>query len=100
MKLTPIEQETILLYNQAEDTAEVYTHDRKLMEKLTRLPKNTRNRSVKKISTILRFPNAVCPSGSHTATSAARLPVNGPRLPGTGRPSLNRNLIDDGRKCI
>ena len=37
MKLTPIEQETILLYNQAEDTAEVYTHDRKLMEKLTRL---------------------------------------------------------------
>ena len=48
MKLSLYEQETILLYNQAEDTAEVYTHDRKLMEKLTRLSKNTRNRSVKR----------------------------------------------------
>ena len=35
MKLSLYEQETILLYNQAEDTAEVYTHDQKLMEKLT-----------------------------------------------------------------
>ena len=34
---------------------------------------------------ILRSPNAVCPSGSHTVPSAARLPVNGPRLPGTDR---------------
>ena len=39
MKLSLYEQETILLYNQAEDTAEVYTHDRKLMEKLTCLSK-------------------------------------------------------------
>ena len=100
MKRSLYEQETILLYNQAEDTAEVYTHDRKLMEKLTRLSKNTRNRSAKRISTILQSPNAVCPSESHTAPSAARLPVNGPRLPGTGRPSPNRKLIDDGRKCI
>ena len=100
MKLSLYEQETILLYNQAEDTAEVYTHDRKLMVKLPAFPKSTRNRFVKRISTILQFPNAVCPSGSHTAPSAARLPVNGPRLPGTGRPSPNRNLIDDGRKCI
>ena len=27
MKLSLYEQETILLYNQAEDTAEVYTHE-------------------------------------------------------------------------
>ena len=27
MKLSLVEQETILLYNQAEKTAEVYTHD-------------------------------------------------------------------------
>lgn len=100
MKLSLYEQETILLYNQAEDTAEVYTHDRKLMEKLTRLSKSTRNRSAKRISTILQSPNDVCPFGSHTAPSAARLPVNGPRLPGTGRPSPNRKLIDDGCKCI
>jgi len=37
MKLTPYERETIILYNQSEDTASVYTHDRKLREKLKRL---------------------------------------------------------------
>ena len=40
MKLSLYEQETIILYNQADTTAEVYTHDRKLMEKLTRLSQN------------------------------------------------------------
>ena len=34
MKLSLYEQETILLYNQAEDTADVYTHDPKLLKKL------------------------------------------------------------------
>ena len=37
MKLSLYEQETILLYNQAEATAEVYTHDSRLLEKLRRL---------------------------------------------------------------
>lgn len=37
MKLSLYEQETIILYNQAEATAEVYTHDPKLLEKLRRL---------------------------------------------------------------
>ncbi len=37
MNLSKLEQETILLYNQAEPTADVYTHDPKLIEKLTRL---------------------------------------------------------------
>jgi len=39
MKLTPEERETIILYNEAEDTASVYTHDRKLTDKLQRLHK-------------------------------------------------------------
>ena len=34
MKLSLVERETILLYNQAEPMAEVYTHDPHLMEKL------------------------------------------------------------------
>lgn len=34
MKLTPAERETIILYDEADDTANVYTHDRKLIEKL------------------------------------------------------------------
>lgn len=37
MKLTGVERETIILYNEAEDMATVYTHDRKLIEKLKRL---------------------------------------------------------------
>ena len=37
MKLSLYEQETILLYNKAEDTADVYTHDPKLLKKLARL---------------------------------------------------------------
>ena len=37
MKLTAIEQETIILYNQAESAAEVETYDVRLLEKLNRL---------------------------------------------------------------
>ena len=34
MKLSLLEQETVLLYNQAESAAEVYTHDPNLMNQL------------------------------------------------------------------
>jgi hypothetical protein len=34
MKLSRLEQETIILYNQAESTADVYTHDPTLLSKL------------------------------------------------------------------
>ena len=37
MKLSRYEQETIILYNQAEQAASVYTHDPKLLAKLARL---------------------------------------------------------------
>ena len=37
MKLSRYEQETIILYNQAEATAEVYTHDPRLLEKLRQI---------------------------------------------------------------
>lgn len=37
MKLTGYEMETIILYNQAEPNAQVYTHDPKLIAKLRRL---------------------------------------------------------------
>ena len=35
MKLTGYEMETIILYNQAEPNAQVYTHDAKLIAKLS-----------------------------------------------------------------
>ncbi len=37
MKLSRLEQETILLYNEEEPTASVYTHNPRLMRKLKRL---------------------------------------------------------------
>lgn len=37
MKLTPYEMETIILYNQEEAAANVYTHDPKVIAKLRRL---------------------------------------------------------------
>ena len=37
MKLSKYEEETLVLYNEAQSTASVYTHDPKLKEKLKRL---------------------------------------------------------------
>ena len=37
MKLTPAERETIILFDDAGSTANVYTHDHKLIDKLKRL---------------------------------------------------------------
>ena len=48
MKLSLVEQETILLYNQAEKTAEVYTHDPQLMGKLERLAKKHQDQITQK----------------------------------------------------
>ena len=45
MKLSLYEQETIILYNQAEAIAEVYTHDPRLLEKLGGWRRSTRTRS-------------------------------------------------------
>ena len=45
MKLSLYEQETIILYNQAEATAEVYSHDRACWKSCGGWRKNTRTRS-------------------------------------------------------
>lgn len=52
MKLSRYEQETIILYNQAEQTASVYTHDPKLLKKLARLMKE--------------YPQQIRPDGPNT----------------------------------
>ncbi len=48
MKLSLLEQETVLLYNQAESAAEVYTHDPKLMKKLEQLAEKYPEQIIKK----------------------------------------------------
>ena len=45
MKLSLYEQETIILYNQAEATAEVYSHDPRLLESCGGWRRSTRTRS-------------------------------------------------------
>lgn len=54
MSLSKYEQETIILYNQAEQTASVYTHDLKLLKKLARLTKE--------------YPQQIKPDGPNTYT--------------------------------
>ena len=58
MNLSLVERETILLYNQAEPMAEIYTHDPRLMEKLTRLSK--------------KHPEQVCKKDKHNFTVPKR----------------------------
>ena len=101
MKLSLYEQETIILYNQAEATAEVYSHDPRLLEKLRRLAEKYPDQIVKKDrQTFTWCPNAACRCGSRTAPSAARPPANGPRPPGTGRPSRKRAASEHGRERL
>lgn len=42
MELSRLEQETIILFNEAEPTAEIYTHNKKLGRNWNVCPKNTR----------------------------------------------------------
>ena len=61
MKLSLVERETILLYNQAEPMAEVYTHDPRLMEKLELLAKKHPDQiTPRKDAHNLYRPQAVC----------------------------------------
>ena len=65
MKLSRYEQETIILYNQAEATAEVYTHDPRLLEKLRRLAEKYPDQIVKKDRQTFLVPKR-CVSGPGT----------------------------------
>ena len=58
MKLSLYEQETIILYNQAEATAEVYSHDPRLLEKLRRLAEKYPDQIVKRTARPSWCPNA------------------------------------------
>ena len=107
MKLSLYEQETIILYNQAEATAEVYSHDPRLLEKLRRLAekypdqivkKDRQTFTVPKRCVSVREPYSRC--GSRTAPSAARPPANGPRPPGTNHPSRKRAASKHGRERL
>ena len=83
MKLSLVERETILLYNQAEPMAEVYTHDPRLMEKLELLAKKHPDQITRKDAHNFTVPSGVYQSGSHIAQNAAKPPVSVRKLPDT-----------------
>ena len=82
MKLSLVERETILLYNQAEPMAEVYTHDPRLMEKLELLAKKHPDQITRKDAHNFTVPKR-CVSVREPYRNAAKLPVNGRKLPDT-----------------
>ena len=84
MKLSLAERETILLYNQAEPMAEVYTHDPRLMEKLELLAKKHPDQITRKDAHNFTVPKrCVSVRGPYTRRASAKLPVSVRKLPDT-----------------
>ena len=84
MKLSLVERETILLYNQAEPMAEVYTHDPHLMEKLELLAKKHPDQITRKDAHNFTVPKrCVSVREPYTAPSVAKLPVSVRKPPDT-----------------
>ena len=80
MKLSKYERETIICYNEEETTASVYTHNKKLIQKLKRLsekyPDKVKPERPEHRGAVLS-PNAVFPFGNRTATGGAKPTVYG-----------------------
>ena len=82
MKLSLYEQETIILYNQAEATAEVYSHDPKLLEKLRRLAEKYPDQIVKKDRQTFIVPKRCVSVREPYSANAVRPPANAPKAAG------------------
>ena len=78
MTLSKYERETIIIYNQAEPNAMVYTHDPKLIAKLRRLHDATRISMSQTAQHGTLFRKAALASDRRTATLDARQTVNAP----------------------
>lgn len=91
MKLSKLEQESIILYNEEESTASIYTHDPKLKRKLKRLAekypdKVYPDKAVHAGAVSYAVPKTASASGSRSATSGAEPPANAPKTPDIRRP--------------
>lgn len=88
-KLTKLEAETIILYNQAESTADVYTHDPALLSKLERLaethPKQIRRNDANSFTVPKRCVSIREPySDARRAAASERAKSTGSRPPVRG----------------
>lgn len=91
MKLSKLEQESIILYNEEESTASIYTHDPKLKRKLKRLAekypdKVYPDKAVHAGAVSYAVPKSCVSSGSRSVTSGAGPPANAPKTPDIRRP--------------
>ena len=95
MKLSLVERETILLYNQAEPMAEVYTHDPRLMEKLELLAKKHPDQITRKDAHNFTVPKRCVsvrePYSAERRKAASRIPAPCEKV---------RQLKAHGRECI
>ena len=87
MKLSLYEQETIILYNQAEATAEVYSHDPRLLEKLRRLAE--------------KYPDQIVKRGLHPRPApAGKAAAAGGEVPGPDREKGPPDLHGAQTLCV
>lgn len=100
MKLSLYEQETIILYNQAEATAEVYSHDPRLLEKLRRLAEKYPDQIVKKDRQTFTVPKRCVSVREPYSAERRKAASERPKPPGTGRPSPKRAENEYGRERI
>lgn len=91
MKLSPAERETIILFSDADDTASVYTYDRRLIKKLDALCKNVRKKCMRRknaplpVRKAILCRKAVFPSVSRFPERGARRPAGVQRRPAPSR---------------
>ena len=92
MKRTRLEQETIILYNQAENSADVYTHDPALLSKLELLakkhPKQIKRNDANSFTVPKRCVSVREPySDARRAAASARAKLVGSKPPVRGKRS-------------
>ena len=100
MKLSLYEQETIILYNQAEATAEVYTHDPKLLEKLRRLAEKYPDQIVKKDRQTFTVPKRCVSVREPYSAERRKAARSRPKVAGTRRPAKKRGGRGPGRESF
>ena len=91
MKLTPAERETIILFDDAGSTANVYTHDHKLIEKLKHLHEKYPeqifpDKKLMPVRSAIPYQNDASVSAPLTARSDEKLTANGQRKQGLSLP--------------
>lgn len=78
MKLSPAERETIILFSDADDTASVYTYDRRLIKSWTPFAENVRKKCMRRKHAPLPVRKAIlCRKAAFP--SASRFPERGVR---------------------